>query len=43
MTRGYDYPERLVSWIKNDTTNWRKINDDNGGTYEYFSRIDNMK
>ena len=24
---------------KSDTTNWKKINDDNGGTYEYFARI----
>ena len=30
---------RVVEWIKNDTTNWKKINDDNGGTYEYFARI----
>ena len=37
--RGYDYPEHVVEWIKNDTTNWKKINDDNGGTYEYFARI----
>ena len=36
---GYDYPEHVVEWIKNDTTNWKKINDDNGGTYEYFARI----
>tara|TARA_B110000114_G_scaffold164729_1_gene184501 strand:+ start:117 stop:494 length:378 start_codon:yes stop_codon:yes gene_type:complete len=28
-----------VDWIKNDTTNWRKINDVNGGTYQYFARM----
>jgi len=39
--RGYDYPEYVVEWIKNDQTNWKKINNDNGGTYEYFSRINN--
>ena len=38
--RGYDYPDYVVEWIKNDTTNWRKLNDENGGTYEYFARID---
>jgi hypothetical protein len=37
--RGYDYPEHVVEWIKNDTTNWKKLNDDNGGTYEYFARM----
>ena len=37
--RGYDYPEHVVEWIKNDTTNWRKLNDENGGTYEYFVRM----
>lgn len=39
--RGYDYPEYVVEWIKNDQTNRKKINNDNGGTYEYFSRINN--
>ena len=38
--RGYDYPENVVEWIQNDTTNWKKLNDVNGGTYEYFARID---
>ena len=26
----YDYPQRVIDWIKN---NWIKMNDDNGGTY----------
>lgn len=43
MTRGYDYPERVVSWIKSDTTNWKKLNHDNCVRYEYFSRVNNMK
>ena len=34
----YDYPDYVINWIKNDITNWRKINDDNGGTYHYYSR-----
>jgi hypothetical protein len=38
--RMYDYPDYVVEWIKNDTTNWVKINDDNGGTYRYFARIE---
>ena len=33
--RGYDYPENVVE----HTTNWRKVNDENGGTYECFTRI----
>ena len=37
--RGYDYPEHVVEWIQNDTACWRKLNDDNGGTYEYFARM----
>ena len=41
--RGYDYPEHVVEWIQNDMTCWRKLNDVNGGTYEYFARIDNRK
>ena len=36
---GYDYPDHVIEWIKNDSTNWRKINDENGGTYEYFARL----
>jgi len=28
---------------KNDSTNWKKLNDENGGTYEYFARIDKRK
>ena len=42
-SRGYDFPEHVVEWIKNDATNWTKLNDDNGGTYEYFARIDKNK
>ena len=41
--RVHDYPEDVVDWIKNDTTNWRKINDKNGGMYEYFARIINPR
>ena len=37
--RRYEYPYYIVDWIKNDTTNWRKINDKNGGTYQYFARM----
>ena len=38
-SKKYDYPEHVVLWIQNDNTNWKKLNDDNGGTYEYFARI----
>ena len=36
--RRYEYPEHVVEWIQNDTINWKKLNAENGGTYEYFAR-----